>query len=136
MRRAAALWAGVSAGAVLVVGALLVALLWDGDGERSEEAAERRAAMHHSQHGGGRYYVPVETETTDGGEVVIRYEIEGVGDSSLEDFVATYDIKGPPRETGPDEVTYADEFDGVRRTFVVRTQGGGLPVLITVRARP
>ncbi|MFI6944210.1 hypothetical protein ACIBI4_33565 [Streptomyces sp. NPDC050418] len=136
MRRAAVLWAGLSAGAVLVLGALLVALFRDWTADRPEEDEERRAAMHHSQHGGGRYYLPVGAETEDDGDVVLRYEIEGVGDSSVEDFVATYDIEGPPRKTGPDEVTYADEFDGVRRTFVVRRQGAGAPVLITVTARP
>ncbi|MEV8017320.1 hypothetical protein AB0O76_13430 [Streptomyces sp. NPDC086554] len=90
------------------------------DAAPPEEAVERRAAMHHDQHRPDlRFYVPTYARTQQDGTSVLRYRVGNSGDSSVADFLRTYDITAEPRRTGPSEETYVDRFDGVRRTFTV-----------------
>ncbi|MGR3933567.1 hypothetical protein [Streptomyces sp. BRA346] len=89
-------------------------------GEDPEEAVEREAGMHHEQHpSAGRYYVPTYAKVEKDGTAVLRYQVGNGQDSSVEDFLRTYDISAKPKRTSPSRVTYSDRFGDVRRTFTV-----------------
>ncbi|MEU6547964.1 hypothetical protein [Streptomyces sp. NPDC046859] len=111
-------------------------------GDSPQEAAERAAGMHHEQHqSAGRYYVPTHAELQKDGTAVLRYEVGNGQDSSVKDFLRTYDITAKPKRTTPSKVTYSDRFGEVRRTFTVTYNpspdpGGYDHARITVRARP
>ncbi|NUP23620.1 MAG: hypothetical protein HOZ81_47700 [Streptomyces sp.] len=109
-------------------------------GDSSEEAVERKAGMHHDQHQpAGRYYVPTYARVEKDGTAVLRYEVGNGQDSSVKDFLRTYDITAKPKRTSPSKVTYADRFGDVRRTFTITYNpspepGGYDYARITVRA--
>ncbi|MFI7407500.1 hypothetical protein ACIBU0_02290 [Streptomyces sp. NPDC049627] len=109
-------------------------------GDGPQEAVERKAGMHHDQHqAAGRYYIPTYAKVEDG-TAVLRYEVGNSQDSSVEDFLRTYDITVEPQRTSRSEVTYSDRFGDVRRTFTVTYNpspepGGYDYARITVRAR-
>lgn len=110
-------------------------------GESPEEAVERKAGMHHDQHQpAGRYYIPTYAKVEKDGTAVLRYKVGNSQDSSVEDFLRTYDITAKPKRTSPSKVTYSDRFGDVRRTFTITHNpspepGGYDYVRITVRAR-
>ncbi|MGW7660298.1 hypothetical protein [Streptomyces sp. NPDC054756] len=103
---------------------------------------ERKAGMHHDQHkAAGRYYVPTHAELKNDGTALLRYRVGNGQDSSVEDFLRTYDITAKPTRTSPSEVTYSDRFGDVRRTFTVTYNsapqpGGCDDARITVRTWP
>jgi hypothetical protein len=127
---AVAVWAGVS----------LLAPAREG----AEEAVERQAGMHHDQHHPEtRFYVPTYAKTGEDGVAVLRYEVGDSIDSSVGDFLRTYDVTAPPKRTGPAGATYTDQFGDVRRVFTVAydrppdpLDAYGSPAHITVRAEP
>ncbi|MDO0917311.1 hypothetical protein QQM39_42885 [Streptomyces sp. DT2A-34] len=110
-------------------------------GDGPEEAVERKAGMHHDQHQpAGRYYIPTYAKVEKDGTAVLRYEVGNSQDSSVEDFLRTYDITAEPKRTSPSKVTYSDRFGDVRRTFTITYNpspepGGYDYARITVRAR-
>lgn len=110
-------------------------------GDGPEEAVERKAGMHHDQYQpAGRYYIPAYAKVEKDGTAVLRYEVGNSQDSSVKDFLRTYDITAEPKRTGPSDVTYSDRFGDVRRTFTVTYNpspepGGYDYARITVRAR-
>ncbi len=110
-----------------------------GDGPR--EAVERKAGLHHDQHqGAGRYYIPTYAEVEKDGTAVLRYEVGDSQDSSVKNFLRTYDITAEPKRTSPSKVTYSDRFGDVRRTFTITYNpspepGGYDYARIAVRAR-
>jgi hypothetical protein len=91
------------------------------------DAAETFAHVHSDQYPGEiRFYVPVEATVarSASGEVVsarLRYDVDVVRDSSVADFVRTYEVGR--RSTGvasPNGAAYTDEFaDGRVRTVRV-----------------
>ncbi|KUL71212.1 hypothetical protein ADL34_10315 [Streptomyces sp. NRRL WC-3605] len=115
-------------------------LLFTPAGDTSQEAVERRAGMHHDQHtAAGRYYVPTHAELEDDGTAVLRYRVGNGQDSSVKDFLRTYDIAAKPTRVSQSEVTYSDRFGEVRREFAVTYNsspgpGGYDHARITVRA--
>ncbi|MFE6174677.1 hypothetical protein [Streptomyces sp. NPDC056464] len=117
-----------------------VALLTPAD-DGPQEAAERKAGMHHDQHqAAGRYYIPTYAKVEKDGTAVLRYEVGNSQDSSVKDFLRTYDITAKPTRPSPSKVTYSDRFGGIRRTFTVTYNpspepGGYDYARITVRAR-
>lgn len=128
---------------VLMVGVLAraaVALLTP-DGDGPQEAVERTAGMHHDQHqSAGRYYIPTYAKVEQDGTEVLRYEVGDSQDSSVENFLRTYDITAEPKRTSPSKVAYSDRFGDVRRTFTITYNpspepGGYDYARITVRAR-
>ncbi|MDG4856962.1 hypothetical protein P8605_02100 [Streptomyces sp. T-3] len=129
---------------VLTLGVLAwaaAALLSPAD-DRAEEDVERKAGMHHEQHHiQGRYYAPTYAKIEEDGTAVLRYEVGDGPDSSVEDFLKTYDITAKPKREGPSKVTYTDRFGDLRRTFTVTynsspSPGGYDYARITVRAEP
>ena len=131
--------------AMCVVGTLAaitwaaVALLTSA-GDGPEEAVEREAGMHHDQHQpAGRYYIPTYAKMEQDGTAVLRYEVGNGQDSSVKDFLRTYDITAEPKRTSPSQVMYSDRFGDVRRTFTITynpspAPGGYDYARITVRA--
>lgn len=123
-------------------------LIWAGvalltpAGDSPQETVERTAGMHHDQHpSAGRYYVPTHAELQKDGTAVLRYKVGNGQDSSVKDFLHTYDITAKPKRTTPSEVTYSDRFGDVHRTLTVTYNlssdpGGYDYAQITVRARP
>ncbi|MGF0173351.1 hypothetical protein ACQF36_23440 [Streptomyces sp. Marseille-Q5077] len=109
-------------------------------GDGPKEAVERRAGMHHDQHQpAGRYYIPTYAKVEKDGAAVLRYEVGNSQDSSVKDFLRTYDITTEPKRTSPSVVTYSDRFGDVRRRFTVTYNpspepGGYDYARITVRA--
>ncbi|MFE1386694.1 hypothetical protein ACFW5M_11170 [Streptomyces albogriseolus] len=116
-------------------------MLFTSAGDTPQEVVERKAGMHHDQHEAtGRYYVPTHAELEDNGTAVLRYQVGNGQDSSVEDFLRTYDIAAKPTRTSPSEVTYSDRFGDVRRMFTVTYNSSAAPggydyARITVRAR-
>ncbi|GAA1349707.1 hypothetical protein [Streptomyces beijiangensis] len=112
--------------------------------EGAEEAVERKAGMHHDQHHPEmRFYVPTYAKTGKDGAAVLRYEVGDSIDSSVADFLRTYDVTAEPKRTGPSGETYTDRFGDVRRVFTVAYDRSpdpldtyGSPAHITVRATP
>lgn len=110
-------------------------------GDGPQEAVERKAGMHHDQHHpAGRYYIPTYAKVEKDGTAVLRYEVGDSQDSSVEDFLRTYDITAEPKRLSPSKVTYTDRFGAVRRTFTITYNpspepGGYDHARITVRAR-
>ncbi|KUL24580.1 hypothetical protein [Streptomyces regalis] len=110
-------------------------------GDDPQEAVERKAGMHHDQHQpAGRYYIPTYAKVEKDGTAVLRYEVGNGQDSSVKDFLRTYDITAEPKRASPSEVTYSDRFGDVRRTFTITYNpspgaGGYDCARITVRAR-
>lgn len=110
-------------------------------GDGPNEAVERKAGMHHDQHQpAGRYYIPTYAKVETDGTAVLRYEVGNSQDSSVKDFLRTYDIAAEPKRNGPSDVTYSDRLGDVRRTFTVTYNpspepGGYDYARITVRAR-
>ncbi|MGW2324708.1 hypothetical protein ACWC5C_02950 [Streptomyces sp. NPDC001700] len=96
---------------------------------------------HHEQHqDAGRYYIPTHAKVEHDGTAVLRYKVGSGPDSSVEDFLRTYDITAEPKRTSPSHVTYSDRFGDVRRTFTITYNptpepGGYDYARITVRAR-
>ncbi|MEV0094328.1 hypothetical protein [Streptomyces sp. NPDC050738] len=126
---AVAVWAGVA--------------LLTPDGAGAEDSVLRKAGMHIDQHHpeGGRYYDPTYARTEADGTAVLRYEVGSGPDSSVDDFLRTYEITAAPRHTGASEDTYTDTFGDVRRTFTVTYDPSADPsgydyARITVRALP
>ncbi|MGW7198736.1 hypothetical protein [Streptomyces chryseus] len=110
-------------------------------GDGPKEAVERKAGMHHDQHKpAGRYYVPTYAEVEKDGTAVLRYEVGDSQDSSVKDFLRTYEITAKAKRTSPSQVRYSDRFGDVRRTFTITYNpspepGGYDHAEITVRAR-
>jgi hypothetical protein len=110
-------------------------------GDSPQEAVERRAGTHHDQHQpAGRSYMPTYAKVEKDGTAVPRYEVGNSQDSSVKDFLRTYDITAEPQRTSPSKVTYCDRFGGVRRTFTVTCNPSSQPAghdyaWITVTAR-
>ncbi|WP_329121312.1 hypothetical protein [Streptomyces sp. NBC_01465] len=128
--------------AVCVVGIVAVAVwaavaLLAPAREGAEEAVERTAGMHHDQHHPElRFYVPTYAKTEADGTAVLRYEVGDGPDSSVADFLRTYDITAEPKRTGPTGETYTDQFGDMRRVFTVTYDKHGSSARITVRATP
>ncbi|MFJ8637082.1 hypothetical protein [Streptomyces sp. NPDC093568] len=142
-RRRRWLWWFLALCVVWTLGAIAwaaVALLTPA-GDSPEEAVERKAGMHHEQHQtAGRYYIPTYAIVENDGVAVLRYEVGNSQDSSVKDFLRTYDITAKPKRSSPSGVTYSDRFGDVRRTFTVTynpspAPGGYDYARITVRAR-
>ncbi|MFI5758105.1 hypothetical protein [Streptomyces sp. NPDC051569] len=112
--------------------------------EGAEEAVERKAGMHHDQHHPEtRYYVPTYAEIEKDGTAVLGYRVDDTIDSSVADFLRTYDITADPQSAGPTRATYTDHFGDVRRVVTVvydrppdERDEYGAPARITVRAEP
>ncbi|MFK4266448.1 hypothetical protein [Streptomyces milbemycinicus] len=108
-----------------------------------QKSAERQAGLAPDQHPNiGRYYIPGYARIQNG-TALLRYTIEGAGDSTVADFLRTYEIGGRPRTTGPTEITYTDRVDGARRTVVIAYDDPDtdptkedIPARITVTAGP
>lgn len=110
-------------------------------GDGPQEAVERTAGMHHDQHQpAGRYYLPTYAEVEKDGTAVLRYEVGDGQDSSVNNFLRTYDITAKPQRISPSKVTYSDRFGDIRRTVTITYNsspepGGYDHARITVRAR-
>ncbi|MDQ8706606.1 hypothetical protein RCO28_29640 [Streptomyces sp. LHD-70] len=106
------------------------------------EDEERAAGLHHEQVDAARFYVPEFSRTEKNGTVVLRYKVRGQDDSTVADFLWTYDITVKPEKSGPNEETYRDRFGEARRTFTVVYEDAGAEIddkwessaRITVRA--
>ncbi|MFD7505605.1 hypothetical protein [Streptomyces sp. NPDC059850] len=128
--------------AVPTLGALAWAaiMLLTPAGDSPKEAVEREAGLHHDQHqSAGRYYIPTYAKVEQDGTAVLRYKVGSGPDSSVKDFLRTYDITAKPKRSGPSKVTYSDRFGDVRRTFTIAYNpspdpGGYDYARITVRA--
>ncbi|MFH8567514.1 hypothetical protein [Streptomyces sp. NPDC017993] len=86
---------------------------------RSAEQVERLAWMHHDQHKPAqRFYVPLSAQFKDG-VAVLRYRVNGSQDSSVRDFLKTYEIKAEPQTITRLKATYNDDTGKTNRLVTV-----------------
>ncbi|MDG4856958.1 hypothetical protein P8605_02075 [Streptomyces sp. T-3] len=114
------------------------------DPARPEETVERIAGLHQDQHQAhSRFYVPTYAKIEKDGTAVLRYQVGDSSDTSVADFLRTYEITAEPKQAGTAEETYRDRFGDVRRTFTITYDQSAdvnsayeSPARITVKAEP